>query len=243
VQPDKVETLLGEPTLTDGGLIPRLLVCHTRAQPQPITDNVEGLPTSTVNGWAILVTKLLRTFRLAAQPVTIDPTHEARQAMKKHFNGIVARRLDDLRDVTSYAARWNEQAWRIAVCIHSGLHGEHAGERAIDAETAGNAIALADWFAGEQLQILAAGRHATRQKLLDQVLCLLADKPPGITARDVQRARITSTAEAAHTLLARLEAEGELARQDSKPDTGGHVKRLYTKARASVTSVTSVTGA
>jgi hypothetical protein len=231
VQPDKVEALLGEPTLTDGGLIPRLLVCHTRAQPQPITDSVEGIPISTVNGWAILVRKLLRTFRLAAQPVTTDPTPETRQAMKKHFNGIVARRLDDLRDVTSYAARWNEQAWRIAVCIHAGLQGERAGEREIDAETASNAIVLADWFAGEQLQILAAGRHAVRQKFLDQVLGMLADKPAGITARDVQRARIAATAEDAHALLARLEAEGELTGQDSKPDTGGHVKRIYVKAR------------
>jgi len=231
VQPDKVETLLAERSLTDGGLIPRLLVCHTRAQARPIVDGIEGIPAATANGWAMLVGKLLRTFRFAAQPITIEPTPEARQAMKAHFNAIVARRLADLRDVTTYAARWNEQAWRIAVCLQAGLHGEHAGERALDAETAVNAIALADWFADEQLQILAAGRHAARQTLLDQVLGLLADTPTGITARDVQRARIAAFADEAHALLARLEVEGELSGHDSKPDTGGHITRIYCKAK------------
>jgi hypothetical protein len=231
VQPDKVETLLAERSLTDGGLIPRLLTCHTRAQPRPIVDGIGGIPVSVANGWAALIGKLLRTFRLASEPVTIEPTPEARQAMTEHFNGIVARRLDDLQDVTTYAARWNEQAWRIAVCLHAGLHGEDAGKRMMDADTARRAITLADWFAAEQLQILSAGRHAARQSLLDQVLGLLADKPTGIRASDVYRKRIVPSAEEARALLARLEAEGELAGRDSMPEGGGHVTRIYTKAR------------
>ena len=230
-QPDKVEVLLAERSLTDGGLIPRLLVCHTHAQPRPIVDGIEGIPQATANAWAMLVGKLLRTFRLAAQPVTIEPTPEARQAMKEHFNGIVGRRLGDLRDVTTFAARWNEQAWRIAVCLHAGLFGEQAGNRPIEIDTARNAIALADWFAGQQLQILSAGRHAARQSLKDQILALLADTPAGITGRDVQRARIKSTADEAHALLAGMEVEGELEGHDSKPDTGGHITRIYTKAK------------
>jgi hypothetical protein len=42
-QPDKLETLLGKTELTDGGLIPRLLPCHTRAMPVPIVDGAEGI--------------------------------------------------------------------------------------------------------------------------------------------------------------------------------------------------------
>ena len=150
--------------------------------------------------------------------------------MKEHFNGIVGRRLGDLRDVTTFAARWNEQAWRIAVCLHAGLFGEQAGNRPIEIDTARNAIALADWFAGQQLQILSAGRHAARQSLRDQVLGLLADTPAGITARDVQRARIKGTADEGHALLASLEGEGELAGRDAMPEGGGTLSRIYTKA-------------
>jgi hypothetical protein len=231
VQPDKLETLLGKTELTDGGMIPRLLVCHTRAMPRPIVDGVDGIPEDTANAWAMLVGKLIQTFRMADAPTTIEPTPEARQMMKEHHNRIVERRNGELRDVTTYAARWNEQAWRIAVCLHAGLHGEHAGGRMLAADTAASAIALADWFAGEQLRILARGRHAARRAKLDEVLALLADNPKGVTARDVHRARIVGSADEARALLARMETDGELTGKDSKPETGGHITRTFTKAR------------
>jgi hypothetical protein len=151
--------------------------------------------------------------------------------MKEHHNQIVEQRLADLRDVTTFAARWNEQAWRIAVCLHAGLHGEDAGGRMLAADTAASAIVLADWFAAEQLRILARGRHAARRAKSDEVLALLADNPKGVTARDVHRARIVGSADEARALLARMEADGELTGKDSKPETGGHITRTFTKAR------------
>lgn len=231
VQPDKIETLLAERSLTEGGLTPRLLVCQTLAQAVPIVDDIEGIPADVVDAWAKLVNALLQTFRFASAPVTIGPTPEAREAMKAHFNSIVARRQTDLRDVNTFAGRWNEQAWRIAVCIHVGLHGQDAGGRKIDLDTAQRGIRLADWFAGEQLRILARSRHAARRAKRDEVLELLAEIPKGITARDVQRARIVTSADEARDLLARMEAESELTGTDSQPETGGHVTRIYTKAR------------
>lgn len=231
VQPDKVETLLGKTELTDGGLIPRILICHTRAMPRPIVDGVEGIPAATEHAWEMRVSELIHAFRMASEPFTIEPTPEARQMMKEHHNQIVERRNGELRDVTTYAARWNEQAWRIAVCLHAGLHGEDAGGRMLEADTAASAIALADWFAGEQLHILARGRHVARRAKRDEVLELLVDKPKGITAREVQRARIVLSAEEARDLLAQMEADGELTGKDSQPETGGHVTRIYTMAR------------
>ena len=231
VQPDKVDTLLAERSLTDGGMIPRLLVCHTRAQPRPILDDSEGIPSATANDWAMLVGKLIHTFRMASEPFTLEPTPEARQMMKEHHNQIVEQRLGGLRDVTTYAARWNEQAWRMAVCLHAGLHGEAAGGQALEASTAASAIALADWFAEEQLRILAGGRMAARRAKLDEVLGLLADTPGGIRASDVYRARIVPSAAEAHDLLSRMEGEGHLAGRESQPESGGHVTRTFTKAR------------
>jgi hypothetical protein len=231
VQPDKVQALLAESGLTDGGLIPRFLICHTRAQPRPIVDGIQGIPSAIADVWGQLVRQLIQAFRIASESVTIEPSPEAWQEMKGHFNRIVERRLGDLRDVGSYAARWNEQAWRIAVCLHAGLHGEDAGKRGLDVETARKAIAMADWFAGEQLAILAGGRHAARQNLLDQVMGLLVNKPQGIQASDVYRTRIVAFADEAHALLGRLEAEGELVGTYTKPKTGGHVTRIFTKTK------------
>ena len=101
----------------------------------------------------------------------------------------------------------------------------------LSADTAARAIALADWFAGEQLRILERGRHAARRAKRDEVLELLAINPRGITARMVQQKRITDTAEETHALLASMEADGELTGKDSKPQTGEHVTRTFTKAR------------
>ena len=89
---------------------------------------------------------------------------------------------------------------------------------------------MADWFAGEQLRILARGRHAARRAKRDEVLELLADNPKGITARMVQLKRITDTADEARALLASMEPE-ELTGKDSKPETGGHITRTFTKAK------------
>ena len=193
-------------------------------------DGVEEIPADTVDAWAALVGTMVETFRNAREPFTIEPTPEARRMMNEHHNRIVERRLAELRDVTTYAARWNEQAWRIAVCLHAGLHGDDAGGRMLSADTAASAIALADWFAGEQLRILARGRHAARRAKRDEVLALLADNPKGITARMVQLKRITETADEARALLASMEPE-ELTGKDSMPKDGGHITRTFTKAR------------
>jgi len=185
-----------------------------------------------VDAWVALVSSLIETFRMAGEPFTIEPTPEARRMMDGHHNRIVERRLGELRDVTTYAARWNEQAWRIAVVLHAGLHGVQAGERAMSGDTAASAIAIADWFAGEQLRILARSRYTARRSKCDEVLALLADHPvKGITAREVYRARIVDTAEQAHALLAQMAADGELSGKDSKPDGGGHTTRTFTKAQ------------
>jgi len=231
VQPDKVETLLSEQSLTDGGLIPRLLICHTNAEPRPIIEGAAGIPADVREDYRRTIRDLLETYRLASEPRTIDPSPDALAAMNAHFNGIVERRRRELRDVTTFAARWNEQAWRIAVCLHAGLHGKHAHEGRLELKTAEAAIELANWFAGQQLEILSKGRDAARRKIRDEVLSLLADTPAGIRASDVYRPRITRNAEEAHTLLAAMEAEGELTGRDEKPDGGGHVTRIYVNRR------------
>ena len=231
VQPDKVETLLAEKGLTDGGLIPRLLVCHTNAEPREIVEGATGIRAEVLAAYRHTIRDLLKTYRLADEPRTIQPSPEALARLNEHFNGIVTRRRGDLRDVTTYAARWNEQAWRIAVCLHAGEWGAQAHEQTLGLETAARAIELADWFAAQQLEILSAGRHAGRRKLRDEVLALVADNPGGIRAGDIYRARIARDAEAAHALLAQLESEGLLVGTDSQPEGGGHVTRVFTKAR------------
>jgi hypothetical protein len=230
-QPDKLDSLLAERSLSDGGLIPRILTCHTRCEAREIVQNAPEIPVGVENDYANLIRRLIETYRLADEPFTIEPAPEALEAMNAHYNAIVKRRRSDLRDVTIYAARWNEQAWRIAVCLHAGLHGAHAHEHTLELDTAKWAIELADWFAVQQLEILSASRYKARRKIWDEVLSLLADKPEGIRASDVYRVRIARNADEAHALLAAMEAGGELAGRDEQPESGGHVTRIFTRAK------------
>jgi hypothetical protein len=230
-QPDKLESLLAERSLSDGGLIPRILTCHTHCDPQEIVEDAPEIPTSVENDYTNLIRTLIETYRLADEPFTIEPTSEALKAMNAHYNAIVRRRRTDLRDVNIYAARWNEQAWRIAVVIHAATHGARAHECKLELDTAKRAIELADWFAAQQLEILSGSREKARRQIWDEVLSLLADKPQGIRASDVYRARIVRNADEAHSLLATMEAGGELTGRDEQPESGGHVTRIFTTAK------------
>ena len=229
-QPDKLESLLAKRSLSDGGLIPRILVCHTHCEAREIVKDAPGIPASVENDYTDLIRSLIEAYRLADEPFTIEPAPEALEAMNAHYNAIVKRRRADLRDVTIYAARWNEQAWRIAVCLHAGLHGAHAHEHRLGLDTAKRAIELADWFAVQQLEILSASREKARRKIWDEVLSQLADKSEGIRASDVYRARIVRNADEAHALLAAMESKGELSGRDEQPESGGHVTRIFTRA-------------
>ena len=230
VQRDKLETVLSERSLTEGGAIPRLLLCHTNSQPRFIEEGGAAIPARVAQGYRDLIWGLLKTFRLASEPKTIDPTPEALQMMNAHYNAIVGRWLaGEIRDVGSYALRWTEQAWRIALCLHAGTWRKRASENKLAWETARAAIEIADWFATQQLEILAAGRQAARRAKRDEVLALLAANPQGITVREVQRERIADSADEARLLLEGMATEGALEGEDVP--TGGRPLRLYRKAR------------
>lgn len=164
---------------------------------------------------------------------TIQATPEARQRLKTFFNEIVDRRkAGELADVSQYASRWCEQAARLAITLHAGLHGAAAHQHPLALETADNAVTLAKWFADQQLGLLAKGRHAAATKVQDEVLDLLETTRQRkgrdfITARDVHRARITTTADAAKALLARMEVDGLLVGEDITPAHGGKITRIF----------------
>ena len=228
-QPDKLATLLGTLSLTDGGFIPRLLICHTNCQPQYITGEQQGISSAVLSAYDGLIRDLLQTYRQAAEAHTLEPTLAAMQLLNDYYNAIISRRLSDLKDVTGFAARWAEQAWRLCVVLHAAQYGAQAHEQPISATTATAAITIADWFAEQQLDILKVGRWQAKRDRENEVLKLLADNPTGINARDVYRRNIAKTPDEARDLLAAMEQDGQLIGSDSKPEHGGKTSRIYTR--------------
>ena len=92
-----------------------------------------------------------------------------------------------------------------------------------------------EWFAKEQLNILARSRRQVVEKLETEVLELIEafqsrKSIDFITARDVHRARIVSSAPAAAALLAKMETEGLLIGEDVRPPHGGKTTRIFRAA-------------
>ncbi len=139
-----------------------------------------------------------------------------------------------MRDIQSFAARWNENAWRIAVCLHAAKYSVDAASRELDAETTQRAIGVMEWFIAQQIEILAASRTKAKRDVQDMVLSLLADNRGEITARDVLNKRIRPDAQSCKSLLDELELSGLLVDEDKKPQPskGGHSVRVYRLAKS-----------
>src|SRR5262249_2776431 len=149
-----------------------VLCCHTRCEAREIVKDAPEIPASVEKDYSDLVRSLIETYRFADEPLKIEPESEALDAMTAHHNAIVKRRRTDLRDVTIYGARWNEQAWRIAVVLHGAQYGAQAHDYRLEIDTANRAIEIADWFAAQQLEILSASRAKARRETWVKVLSL-----------------------------------------------------------------------
>ncbi|MEM9160262.1 MAG: DUF3987 domain-containing protein [Verrucomicrobiota bacterium] len=225
-QPDKLETLVGNDALIEGGLMPRINICHTGCEPCPIPEDQTNIPSHVRGAYDRLVRALLETYRFAGEPYTIEATDDANATLVNHYNEIVARWRDEYRDISGFAMRWTEHAWRISVCLHAAKWGADAFKYDIDLGIAENAIRSADFFRDQQLKVLSGKRLTARESREERVMRLFERSPGGITARDVQRKRIVRTAEEARDLLRSMP---RLIGRDIVPDGGGRISRVYTK--------------
>ena len=147
----------------------------------------------------------------------MQPQAEAVRLLNDHHNGIVRRcHSGELRDVQSFAARWTEQAWRIALCLHAGTCGQEAGTAPLNAATAACAIKLADWFSVQQLAILQRSRSEKRLSRLQKLRSLIVDYGGEATLRDLAKNN-GFPAEEVHRLAADFPTQLTIQRRD----TGG----------------------
>jgi hypothetical protein len=66
---------------------------------------------------------------------------------------------NELFDVARFAARWTENAWRVALVFHAVMHGTKAHTEPLSLKTTRAATKIIDWFAAGQLQIMKRGRQ------------------------------------------------------------------------------------
>lgn len=191
VQPDKVESLLANAALSDGGLLPRFLICHSGCEPQEISDgHAVGMHEATSQGWSALVEDLVEHWRKRrGEASVVRPAEGTHVLFREHFNASVRRyHTGELRDVNSFRARWTEQGWRIALCLHAGHHGGEAGARPLSVKTAAAALEITDWFVEQQLGVLAKGRTERRLTRLEGLCTRLIGYGGSASLRDLEKA-------------------------------------------------------
>ena len=179
LQPDKIQTILEKSNLTESGMLQRFLVCNTRAQPQEVPAEAYVINRDVFAAWDSCIHRLINDYRLRSDVAIIEPTPEAKELFRQFTNEIVRRRRvgGDLVDVQSYAARWAEQAWRIAVPWHVINAGPGAHIHPFDAVAADKVIQIVRWFAQEQIAILGLFRSERRNQRFERLHEILNRRP------------------------------------------------------------------
>ena len=188
IQPDKARRLTESEAITESGLLPRFLICDTKAESMDEPEDPPAPNHQTLEAWARLIRDLLETFRANGEiPTTIRAEREARSIIVgfKNESNARTRESNDLRDVASFVARWAENAWRVALVLHAAEHGRETGRHDLTADTARRAVEIVKWFCQEQLKILAPMRSERNRGRLTRLLSILADHHGKRTLRDL----------------------------------------------------------
>jgi hypothetical protein len=110
--------------------------------------------------------------------------------MRDYYNKWVKLRKGELRDISPFAARWCENAWRIAVCLHAAKYVDRAASNSLEMETAEKAIQIMDWFIKEILGLMHMGREQQADCELTRLLNYLkkkGDKYYSMTIRNLNK--------------------------------------------------------
>jgi len=224
VQPDKINTLFRNAAFTEGGLLPRFLVEHVDCDPAQWRD--EGYSPSGQELWEETIARIWNRYRLIDEPLIVDVTREARELYYAANERLHRERKEgDLIDVLPYSSRWEEQAIRLGLVLHTFKYLDKAHEHKLDIHTAKASLDLASYYADCQLAMLEEYRTDERRTLIRKAM-ELADRSEGVTVRELVRATRVPSAEA-QKVLDLLKSEGELTVRERTPDQGGHKFSIY----------------
>jgi Protein of unknown function (DUF3987) len=177
-QPDLLHKLFGTERLLVGGFLARTLAADSKMQIQDETDESEAEPDSVIMAeWNDHIQSLVKIFRFAEEPYWLDVEPAVRKLSREYSNKCTAKARGTLSDVDSFALRWCERAWEIAVNLHMGIYGvEWADHPArLSAATFSNALLITDFFAERQLEVLQRPRIESQQKQRSRLEEVFAD--------------------------------------------------------------------
>jgi hypothetical protein len=203
IQPDAARKAFGEESFTESGLLPRFLMFDAKAEAKERLEQPSPIPVATKDAWAMLIRSLAVAYRMeGGAPRSVSVSPEAHRIMLNYENENVRRRSGsgDLRDIAPFTSRWTENAWRVALVLHTAQHGGEAHTETLDITTAENAVEVTRWFSERQLEILSSGRWDKMQKRLSALNALLAQAKGEISFGQLKRSNGFEEKEIRHLL-------------------------------------------
>jgi hypothetical protein len=212
-----------------GGLLARFLLVNSTARPQPWATHARELPGDVAGRYDRAAFSLLNNYRNRAvgECEPIEMMGEAWDLFAGHYAGYCERFEPDF---SAFEARHTEQAIRLALVFHAWEHVEFpSGSPAIpsghkipmSAATARAGLAMFEWFAGHQAEMLAPQREAAKAGKFERVVAYCERRNAWvIAARDLISAKLAGSAEEAERMLADWETEARIVREHSEATAG-----------------------
>lgn len=212
VQPDAFDKLWSAQSFSSGGLLPRFLSCRTHAQIQHCSVERKVFPPQVSTVYQQVITDLLTAYRCNLdEPHIVKASAEARHIIVSYANRIADRRnageFSDNGD--SFAARWAEQTWKVALVFHAVEHGNVAHRNEVSEKTALAALAVVSWFALQQIHLLNE-RDDAAEGVLEEKVLVQVNRLGRATASMIVKSGIVKKAAHAKTILERLQTQGML---------------------------------
>jgi hypothetical protein len=163
-QPDLLYRAFNNERLLIGGFLARCLAADSQLEVQ--YEDETSLPPvdqEIMAGWKDHIHSLVKTFRSAEEPYEIQVEPVVKILARSYYNENVDLIRGSLSDVASFAARWTEHAWNIALNLHVALYGVDCAAP-LSQKTFENAVKICRYFAALQLQVLTRIRFETQQK-------------------------------------------------------------------------------
>ena len=173
VQPDLLAMAYSNVRLLLGGFLARCFSADTKLDVQEETEeSAAPFDEQVAAEWDRFLKALYAKYHEAPAPYELSVEPGVRVQSRVLHNKIAAQIKDRLADVRSFAVRWTEQAWKVALLLHTGLHGADCDKHPLRAETFRSATDVVRFFVGLQLEVLQIMRldavektHARLQEL------------------------------------------------------------------------------
>jgi hypothetical protein len=193
IQPDLFNKAFNHETLAESGLIPRFICC--RVEPELVSPSYDeqSAASEAQLRYQRLIRTLLATYRqisTATYDISAEPA--AREVFGNYQKEIHSKiQNGEFSDIRTFAMRWAEIAWKIALILHCAEYAETAHTKQLSSSTAADAVAIMKWFATHQRELLGETAKAVSGTKASVALTFVNSAAGGVTARDLQRHKQT----------------------------------------------------